>query len=252
VKFKLINLNIWIGGKLLDPALDFISKENPDILTLQEVYDGKDQSLERRYRTMEVLKSELSYRHAVFAPAFLDTRSIGNIKQGNAIFSKFPIISHATRSFDVPYGPFDEEHATNWEFEPSNIVHSVVDVGSTRLNVFNVHGIWGLDGMDNKRRLAMSDIIVSEVKDKENVIFAGDFNVNPNTETIGNIEKHLRNVFRNELKTTFNMKRKEKPGYATSVVDMIFTSKNIEVLNHTCPQVDISDHLPLVCEFNIN
>ena len=48
------------------------------------------------------------------------------------------------------------------------------------------------------------------------------------------------------------MKRKTDPGYAAAVVDMIFISKNIEVISHDCPQVDISDHLPLVCKFNIS
>ena len=59
-------------------------------------------------------------------------------------------------------------------------------------------------------------------------------------------------MFKDELKTTFNMKRKTDPGYAAAVVDMIFISKNIEVISHDCPQVDISDHLPLVCKFNIS
>ena len=43
--FKFVNLNIWIGGKLLDSALDFLSKENADILTLQEVFNGSGNEL---------------------------------------------------------------------------------------------------------------------------------------------------------------------------------------------------------------
>ena len=98
----------------------------------------------------------------------------------------------------------------------------------------------------------MSKIIRDQIKDKENVILAGDFNVRPDTKTIHNIEKVLKNVFKDELVTTFNMKRKTNPGYATAVVDMIFISHNTAVVSHSCPPVDISDHLPLVCEFNIN
>jgi endonuclease/exonuclease/phosphatase family metal-dependent hydrolase len=115
------------------------------------------------------------------------------------------------------------------------------------LNIFNIHGIWGLDSKDNERRLKMSKIIVDEIKNKENVILAGDFNVNPNTKTIENIELYLKNVFKDELKTTFNMKQKVGKGYVTSVVDMIFVSKYINAIRHYCPDLDISDHLPMVC-----
>ena len=39
--FKHISLNIW-GGKLLDNALDFLKKEQPDILSLQEVFHNPE------------------------------------------------------------------------------------------------------------------------------------------------------------------------------------------------------------------
>ena len=116
-------------------------------------------------------------------------------------------------------------------------------------------GIWGLDGGDNSARFKMSDIIVEQIKDKEKVLLAGDFNLKPNTQTIKNIEKYLTNVFKDELKSSFNLSRKnlEKfPGYATAVVDMLFVSSDIKLLTHSCPQVDVSDHLPLICEFEVN
>ena len=97
----------------------------------------------------------------------------------------------------------------------------------------------------------MSQKIVNNLQGKEHVILAGDFNLQPNTQTISNIEKQLKNVFRGELKTTFNMKRKDNPGYASAVVDMIFVSKHIKILKHYCPNVDVSDHLPLVCVFEV-
>jgi endonuclease/exonuclease/phosphatase family metal-dependent hydrolase len=100
----------------------------------------------------------------------------------------------------------------------------------------------------------MGELIAEQVKDLENVILAGDFNLFPSTKTVELIEDHLKNVFKNELTTSFNMKQKTNPNtnYATSVVDMIFVSKNIKVIQHYCPQVDISDHLPLVSVIELN
>ncbi|OGK08907.1 hypothetical protein A2767_06185 [Candidatus Roizmanbacteria bacterium RIFCSPHIGHO2_01_FULL_35_10] len=104
----------------------------------------------------------------------------------------------------------------------------------------------------------MSRMIVNQIKDKENVILAGDTNVLPNTETINNLEKYLKNVFKDELTTTFNMKIKTPfvkeahyfseehlKGFAKAVVDMIFVSPNLKVVEHYQPKVDVSDHYPL-------
>lgn len=249
--FKLINLNMWIGGKLLDSALDFLSRENPDILTLQEAFNGRGDSLLRSERTIEVLKTQLNYKYSFFSKCFMDEATKGKVDRGNVILSRFPILNTNDVFYDRPYGAYSENRPQDFPILPRTIQHAEIQINNKVVNVFNTQGIWGLDGDDNERRLGMSKIILAQVKDKDNVILAGDFNVKPNTKTINNIEKLLINVFKDELTTTFNMKRKTNPGYAIAVVDMIFVSKNIEIVSHNCPQVDVSDHLPLVCTFNI-
>jgi endonuclease/exonuclease/phosphatase family metal-dependent hydrolase len=73
----------------------------------------------------------------------------------------------------------------------------------------------------------------------------------PNTQVVKNIEQHLVSVFKDELTTTFNMKQKSNPGYATSVVDMMFVSADVKVADHECLQVDVSDHLPLIVTLDV-
>ncbi len=245
MQIKFLTLNI-LKGNLLSDVIDFLRSENPDIFVLQEVYNGSDRSLERKYRSFSIIKHELDIKHAVFAPAFLDATENLNVENGNAIFSKYPITASDAVFFDIPFGPYIDV-LDNFVTCPRNLLHGVTRVGSFSLDVFNIHGIWGFDGADNKRRLEMSRTIADALKGKEKIILAGDFNLQPSTQTIRNIEMHLRNVFKDELTTTFNMKRKTEPGYAAAVVDMIFTSRNIKTLKHYCPEVDISDHLPLVC-----
>src|SRR3989344_1282049 len=148
-------------------------------------------------------------------------------EHGNAVYSKFPITSHSNTFFDVPYGHVNhDELLAKDDFTriPQAFQKIEIKVNNMELTIINVHGIWGFDGEDNERRLKMSQMIVDKIKGEKNVILAGDFNVRPETETIRNIEKYLKNVFKDELKSTFNMKRKKDGGYATSVVDMIFVS----------------------------
>jgi len=252
MKLKFVSLNTWLGGTLFEAAFDFLKKENPDIIFLQEGYNGENPNLEKKYRTFDILKKELNYNYAYFSPTFLEKIEEEMIGRGNAIFSRLPIITEKTIFYDVPYSdnyisPADKD----FSHTPRNMQHAVLKTENNELNVFNTQGIWGFDGEDTERRLQMGKTIVNAIKDKKNVILAGDFNIDPDTKTIAGIEKCLKNVFKNELTTTFNMKRKEKPGYANAVADMIFVSENIKIIEHYCPNVDVSDHFPLVCVLEI-
>lgn len=244
MKIKYIALNIW-QGNLLDNAISFVKSENPDIISLNEVYNEQSENFKKNFRTFEILKKELKYKFYSFAPAFFDLNR-NKALQGNAVFSVFPIISEEVTFYDFPFGNFCLKVKKDNEKIPRNIQHVVLKIKENEINVFNTHGIWGFNGKDNRRRLKMSNIIVNKIKDKKNVILSGDFNVLPNTKTIENIERYLTNVFKNELKTSFNMQYKEKKEFSTSVVDMIFTSRIIKILDHYCPNVNVSDHLPLV------
>ena len=233
--------------------VEFLEKEKPDILVAQEVYNAKNNSLEDRFNSVELLKRSCNFFYDFFSPACIDVREEGKLENGNAIFSNFPIVKTNTVFFDVPFGERSGaiEGGGDYSMTPRNMQHAEIKIGEKNLNIFNTQGIWGMDGADNDRKLKMSETIISEVKDRENVILAGDFNLKPNTKTIGNIEKHLKNIFKDELRTTFNMKQKDNPGYADAVVDMVFSNSDLKVIDHYCPDVDISDHLPLVATFEV-
>lgn len=249
---KFLNLNLLEGGLLFPEILKFIHAEQPDILSLQEVYNSQDPDLAPNFRSMEVLKQALPEHFFYYSPELLHRVPEGDIDIGNAIFSRFPIKASETHFFGIPYEMYSEEKRKHdYSQDPKNIQHVELDMKGKSLHVFNLHGIWGRHGYDTPARLLMSQIIVETIQGKKPMILSGDFNVRPNTQTIRNIESHLTNVFSGELSSTFNMKRKADGGYASSVVDMIFISHGVRVLEKKCPQVDISDHLPLVCVFSL-
>lgn len=253
MKIKVLTLNIW-GGEFLERVVDFIRKENPDVVLLQEVYNGTG-NLDFKYRSLSILSEKLNLPHYAFEPLLIDVRSNDKILWGNAIFSRFTIENQKVIFFDIPFGEFNIENSyiksPKNQFFPMGMLKTCIRINNKDFDAYNVHGIWGFDGEDSPRRLMMSKTIVDEIKNKEKVILAGDFNVQPYTKTIGNIEEHLQSVFKNELVSTFNMKYKKLSSYATAVVDMIFVSKSITIGNHYMPNVDISDHMPLVCELEI-
>lgn len=253
MKIKFLTLNLFEGGLLFDNIVDFLQKQKADIMVFQEAHNSFNEKLANNLRSIQLLAGKFSSYYFRFAPMWVDNRAEGKIEFGNAVFSRFPIISENTVFFDIPFDPNykREDQKGDYTYIPRNMLHAEVKAEETNINIFNIHGIWGFDGRDTKRRLKMGQTIIDNIKDKKNVILAGDFNLSPDTKTVGNIEKHLVSIFGEELTSTFNMKHKSDPGYAKAAVDMIFVSKNIKVMEKACPQVDVSDHLPLICSLKV-
>jgi endonuclease/exonuclease/phosphatase family metal-dependent hydrolase len=227
-------------------ALQFLKEQAADIVLLQEVNNGTDPSFTENLRAFEVLKERLDYPYADFAPAVINRLEAGKIQEGNAVLSRFPILGHDVHflSGELSEHPYDPALAPAW---PRNLQHVALDANGSEINVFNFQGVWDLDG-DNfsEQRRRMSDTIIEQVKNKPHVILAGDTNAKPTNPAMRAIEEHLTSVFGNSLTTTFNMQRKDNPGYATAAVDLMYVSNDLRVTGKTCLDVDISDHLPLV------
>ncbi|MGZ6004541.1 MAG: endonuclease/exonuclease/phosphatase family protein [Candidatus Saccharimonadales bacterium] len=253
MKIKVMSLNIWHGGFLFDQMVEFLKSENADVLLLQEVYNETNKNVDKRFRTIEVLGDLLPYEHIDFAQTFVHGVPEGNFPHGNAIFSKFPISARNISYFVKPSREVYEDKPENWPILPSVLQHVELDANGMAINAFNMHGVWDLDG-DNYSplRQQMRDVILHETANLPNVILAGDTNAKASNQAIRELEPQLKSVFGQELKTTFNMRRKDNPGYATAAVDLMFISPNIKVLDKKCPDVDISDHLPVIVTLEIN
>ncbi|MBI2029226.1 endonuclease/exonuclease/phosphatase family protein [Candidatus Gottesmanbacteria bacterium] len=249
MQIKILSLNLFEGGKLWDNIAKFITRENFDILCLQEVYNG-DSNQPGNFQSLTRLKKLLPEYFFHYSPEMYETWPEGQGDQGNAIFSRFPISKTNTIFLHRQYNKFiRSQHGSGFAHYPKNMIYAGINISGLELNVFNLHGIWGLDGKDTDERLAMSDKIVNQIKEKKNTILTGDFNINPNTKTIENIERHLQNVFKGEFKSTFNMKYKTDSGYATAVVDMVFISPNLKIIEKRSSLDDLSDHRPLIVSF---
>ncbi len=251
MKLKLVTVNIY-QGNLLDEVCAFLEQEKPDIVTMQEVYDGKDPSAPTRFRSWDELKKRLDFIGQDYEPALIDNRKEGKFPEGNAILSRFPITARDVVFFNEPFRDDYVDDIKNSPVQPHVLQHVVLDTPAGEVHIFNLHGVWDLDG-DNfsEKRKQMSEAVLKGTKGKLNVLVAGDTNAKPTNQAIRNLEPQLVNVFGHELTSSFNMSRKDNPGYATAVGDMVLVSPDVKVLSKKCPDVDVSDHLPLVVEVEI-
>jgi len=247
MKLKIVCLNLWWGGNLFPEIIKFLRQEDADVVMLQEVHDSHDPGLKDRLRSMDVLKEKLGYPYQDFAEAHKLNLPEGKTPSGNAILSKYEITKRSvTPLFDAVQEEY-EDIPEHWAVFPRILEHAALDTPAGQINVFNIHGIWDLAG-DNPspQRRIMVDRTLEAIDGKPNVILAGDTNATTGNPLLRDIESRLTSVFGNELRSTFNMRRKDKPGYATAAVDHMWVSPNIRILSKSCPDVDISDHLPLV------
>jgi endonuclease/exonuclease/phosphatase family metal-dependent hydrolase len=254
VVIKLISLNLWWGGHLFPAIVDFLKAEDPDIVALQEVYNGNDPQLAGNYRSMKRLQAALGYSYSDFAEAYQESLPEGKVPHGNAVLSKFPITGRSFSYLAEPPADSIEyrDIPEHWPIFPAPLQHVELDAPGGKINLFNMHGVWDMDG-DNysPRRQRMSQVMIAETSGKPHVLLTGDSNAKPSNQAMRNLEAHLKPVFGDEIVSTFNMKRKDNPGYATAAVDLMYTSPDIRIVSRACPQVDISDHLPLVVAFEL-
>lgn len=250
---RTVSLNIW-HGQTLPLVIDFLRSEKADIVLLQEVYNSDIAGINERYRTFQILQNELGYQHSAFALAYHEKIDSGDlIPHGNAVFANWPIKSNKAILMTKSTLDCYREIPEHWPILPALLQHATIEVDDGELNVFNMHGVWDLDG-DNfsNRRRQMRDVILAVVKGRPNVILAGDSNAKPTNQAMQDLASVLRPVFNEELKSTFNMRHKDNPGYATAAVDLMYVSPNIEVVARAVPNVDVSDHLPLVVTLRID
>ncbi len=252
MQIKVVSLNLWWGGYLFPAILDFLQAEEPDIIMLQEVYNGSRPELDDRYRSVEVLSGRLDYPHSDFVQAFVHDSPAGLLPQGNAVFSKFPITGRSSRFITEPAKASYKDLPEEWPVEPRVLQHVALDTPAGQVNVFNLHGIWDLAGdRYSPERQKMGQLIIEETSGKPNVILGGDSNASAGNPLMSELGRHLKNAFNPVPKSTFNMRRKDNPGYAAAAVDIMYVSPSVKVLSAACPDIDISDHLPLVVNLEL-
>ena len=254
MKFKFITLNVEHGGRLLNEAVEFINKEQPDLLFLQEAQNTDLKTAKQHYRTISEIQSSVKFPYHIFSPYVEFEFDNTNVLHGNAIFSRYQLTGGDIIYFNGQYEKADFAGAKklhDFTRLPHAMQTASMKLQDKEIFLVNVHGVWGTDGRDSPIRSHMVDLILTQIAGKDSVIVAGDFNFQNNTQAVKTLENHLLSVFGQRLTTTLNMKRKTDLGYASAAVDMVFVSNGISVITADCPKVEISDHLPLVCELEL-
>ena len=250
---KILSLNTW-RGELLAEMLEYVGREQPDILMLQEVTNSERTDLPDQFRLRETLQNKLGARFGChFAPTMANNRREGKIQEGNAIFSRYPIVDSSVIFFSGKYREDYVDIPENYGSCPRNLQHVTLAVGNHQLHIINFHGIWSRDGqISTPAHVDMVTTIMNEIDLPGQYIVGGDTNSESSNPAMRPLEQNCTNAFGNRRITSFNMRRKTNPAYGHCVVDLLYASPAIEILSAVSHDVDVSDHLPMLLTISLD
>lgn len=181
------------------------------------------------------------------------SRSYGGlIEQGNYTLSKYKMLSTSNIFYHQHYGEFVDTANFRVDDHPRAFTKCILEVEGKRLLIIHVHGIWTEDKLGDDRTRSQVQTIIDEVeKYSLPVIIAGDFNLLPSSPSIQIFNEHFRNlIMEGDISST-------RPSFDDGldqgdvVCDYIFVNDKVKVSSFQVVSSTISDHFPLILEFEI-
>lgn len=249
MKLSVLQWNVWYKEKPANIA-NLIKELNPDIICVQELIEHFQ--INPQIDTAKEIATELGYSYYYrFADRW--TNRAEKETQGNAIFSRFPIIKT-----DYFYLQEPKTNPANATVEGRVVVELTIDANGRQLTFGTVHLSYSPFLKMTEQRLEEAKRLIEFLKQKkENYIFTGDLNAKPDTFLIKGISelesfKHAGPDFSEKTWTT---KPFEKQGFIENDLnwrlDYVFMTQDIEVVKAEVIKTEFSDHLPILVKIKI-
>lgn len=228
---KVIFFNTW-NANIRDGITEFIKEHcrDTDIFCLQEVFEDN-----------KIIYDNLlpNYQN-FFADKYLNKKNA--YAQATYVHTEYTVLSSQIMFENLPDSGLG--------------LYTCITRGSKSIHVLNFHGIGHPgDKLDNPGRVAVSKRIIDFFKDKQGPkIIGGDFNILPDTKSIDMfVEKGFRDLIKDfAIPATRNqLAWKQYPETKQYYSDYVFVSPDIKINDFSVPNIEISDHLPLIVDFEL-
>jgi endonuclease/exonuclease/phosphatase family metal-dependent hydrolase len=245
---KLINLNLQ-GGVVFDPLMKFIKEQSLeiDVFCFQEVFHNTVTAKPLLGNVRLKLFSELKDVLLNFNGYY--TASLENDVGGLAIFIKKSFVVNKADSVVIfpELNITENENDNNYFSMGRNLQCIEFNYSGKIYTIFNFHGIWIAKGKkDTERRILQSKRVRKILDESKGIkILCTDLNVTPETESMAILNEGNRNLVCEYKITSTRSFLKNR----SEVVDYIIVSPDTEVKGFKVLQDKVSDHLPLILEF---
>lgn len=249
---RLISLNTW-GVQMTDPLFAFLEKNagSTDIFCLQEILRGGEGRTKRRevkdaYERICKLLPEHAGLFTGYGDGGYYSEPSSNLdfEYGIASFVRADLAPKLAGSIVL------RDPARQWSDYSDRFAAGVaqaVEVGGYA--IINVHGVWqGSIKDDTEAKIEQSETILGLAeRTVGKKILCGDFNLLPHTKALG----MFRDLY-NDLVQSYGVQRTRSALYhgKSRHAAYVFTDKRVKTRDFSVPDMEISDHLPLIVEFD--
>ena len=248
---KVISLNTW-GARLSKEFKDFLSThQDVDIFCFQEVLKGgqgltKRSELKSCYEDIcKILTDHIGYFSEYGEGGYYCESSKNmDFEYGVACFVK----KNLNQSFVNGVTLFDPEQKWS-DYDGQFAAGASLTVRVSDFLLINVHGLWqGSMKKDSEARFEQSRRIIDLAnKFQGKTIICGDFNLEPETESI----KMIENLPMKNLIKEFNVLSTRTSYYSKDIkfADYVFVDNGVELIDFRVLPDEVSDHAPLYVDF---
>jgi len=254
---KLITLNAW-GGRLHQPLLQSIKRlaGSVDVFCFQEVFSTETEAelsngaKMNLYQELKNILTEYQAFYSMKSRGYDYSGYIGKqVEFGNAIFVRKNIPVLASEEL------FEAVTHPNHDWKQTAVAQAqllLLEISGVPVGLCNFHGLWVKD--TNKRdipeRIEQSKQVRAALDQLAPVgILCGDFNLLPDGESLKILGQGLRNLIAEFGIASTRSEHYTKP---MKFADYILTSPGITVHGLKTLPDQISDHLALELDFEIN
>ena len=264
---KLLCLNVALFEANNHFLSQFLKEQQSDILCLQEITRALEKSVQKDYVTKDIVDDATPHLSSFF---FGPNSIMGNFKQknfhgkelytfefgglmefGNYTKSRYKI-TKAQNVFVQNCFTYATD-GSKWpeeDFRAVLVSDHVID--GKKLRVLNYHGVWTRNKLGNELSLQANKIINKLALQAEGeVIICGDFNLFPETPSMKVFGKKFESLVDTFAISTTRPASNELNHHKRNVVDYVLVSKGVTVKNFHVPKSDVSDHLPLILDFEL-
>lgn len=249
MKLKILQWNVLYKE---DPnkIANEIKKIGADIVCGQELIQHL--SKKPQIDTAKEIANKISYQYIYQAADSWSNRDEKET-QGNAIFSKHPILNYSHQHLQpAKHNPPDPEHEGRVYVEATIAINDIeLSIGTTHLSYSHMFQI------TNHRKKEVDNLLEILEKKKAKYIFMGDLNSTPDSYTITEILKinTLKNPGPDFKRNTWTTKPFDYGGFRENKLnwrlDYAFLSRDLNLSNAEIVETDVSDHLPVLIEIEI-
>lgn len=267
---RILSLNVALFEANNKSLFDFLVSINADIVCLQEIADKVDSFTDLQYLSKSHIdQATKNLKYSFFGPTWIvkdfhmknfhqqksfDFDFGGFLKSGNYIKTKYKI-SKKSNVFVQNNHEIKVTDWSNWPMKQSQAVQ-VVDLelnSLQKLRVLNYHGIWTKEKIGNKETIEACRKIKSLARQVNYpVIIIGDFNLFPDTESMMVFKDDFVSLIDEYNISTTRPGSNELSHLERNVIDYILVSKGIKIKSFKVLDSDVSDHLPLVLDFELH